>query len=161
MLIEADARRFISDAIEIEKELKSMEIREKAKGRIVIESPDYKKKRGELATIMGQINSVANSEGKGRDDLKIEIMESAEGILSRISPDQSKAVRKLAEQIRASFVKFRQLMRKYEENIEVVDPQLKNNPELVKALVDYEKSWEKGKRYFLNDQMCKQIIHFS
>ena len=53
MLIEADARRFISDAIEIEKELKSMEIREKAKGRIVIESPDYKKKRGELATIMG------------------------------------------------------------------------------------------------------------
>ena len=94
---------------------------------------------------------MANSEGKGRDDLKIEILESAEGILSRISPDQSKAVRKLAEQIRASFVKFRQLMRKYEENIEVVDPQLKNNPELVKALVDYEKSWEKGKRYFLND----------
>ena len=42
-------------------------------------------------------------------------------------------------------------MRKYEENIEVVDPQLKNNPELGKALVDYEKSWEKGKRYFLND----------
>jgi hypothetical protein len=53
MLIEADARRFISDAIEIEKELKSMEIREKAKGRIVIESSDYTKKRGELATIMG------------------------------------------------------------------------------------------------------------
>ena len=53
MLIEADARRFISDAIEIEKELKSMEIREKAKGRIVIESPDYTKKRGELASIMG------------------------------------------------------------------------------------------------------------
>lgn len=122
MLIEADARRFISDAIEIEKELKSMEIREKAKGRIVIESPDYTKKRGELATIMGQINSVANSEGKGRDDLKIDILESAEGILRRISPDQSKAVRKLAEQIRASFAKFRQLMRKYEENIEVVDP---------------------------------------
>lgn len=53
MLIEADARRFISDAIEIEKELKSMEIREKAKGRIVIESKEYTKKRGELATIMG------------------------------------------------------------------------------------------------------------
>ncbi len=87
MLIEADARRFISDAIEIEKELLSMEIREKAKGRIVIESPDYKKKRGELAIIMGQINSVANSEGKGRDDLKIKIFEAAEGILRRISPD--------------------------------------------------------------------------
>ncbi len=87
MLIEADARRFISDAIEIEKELKSMEIREKAKGRIVIDSPEYNKKRGELAIIMGQINSVANSEGKGRDDLKIEIIDAAEGILKRISPD--------------------------------------------------------------------------
>ena len=53
MLIEADARRFISDAIEIEKELKSMEIREKAKGRIVYDTPDYTKKRGELAIIMG------------------------------------------------------------------------------------------------------------
>ncbi len=107
MLIEADARRFISDAIEIEKELKSMEIREKAKGRIVIDSPEYNKKRGELAIIMGQINSVANSEGKGRDDLKIQIVESAEGILRRISPDQSMAVRKLAEEIRTSFAKFR------------------------------------------------------
>jgi hypothetical protein len=53
MLIEADARRFISDAIEIEKELKSIEIREKAKGRIVIELKEYTKKRGELAIIMG------------------------------------------------------------------------------------------------------------
>ena len=97
MLIEADARRFISDAIEIEKELKSMEIREKAKGRIVIDSSDYKKKRGELAALMGQINAVANSEGKGRDDLKIEIIDSADDILKKISPDQSKAVRKLAE----------------------------------------------------------------
>ncbi len=138
-----------------------MEIREKAKGRIVIDSPEYNKKRGELAIIMGQINSVANSEGKGRDDLKIQIVESAEGILRRISPDQSMAVRKLAEEIRTSFAKFRQLMRKYEENIEVVDPQLKNNPELVKVLVEYEKSWEKGKRYFLDERMCRQIIHFS
>jgi len=60
-------------------------------------------------------------------------------------------VRKLAESIRTSFAKFRSLMRKYEENIEVVDPQLKNNPELVKALDLYEKSWEKGKRYFLDE----------
>lgn len=29
-------------------------------------------------------------------------------------------------------------MRKYEENIEMVDPQLKNNSELVDLLVEYE-----------------------
>lgn len=36
MIIEADARRFITHAIEIEKELQKIEIREKSKGHIII-----------------------------------------------------------------------------------------------------------------------------
>jgi len=40
MLIEADARRFISEAIDIERELILMEVREKARGKIVIENED-------------------------------------------------------------------------------------------------------------------------
>jgi hypothetical protein len=47
-------------------------------------------------------------------------------------------VRKLAEGIRKSFTGLRTLLRKYEENIEGVDPQLKNNADLVQALVDFE-----------------------
>ena len=39
---------------------------------------------------------------------------------------------------------LRLLLRKYDENIEVVDPQLKNNPELTEVLIQFEKSWEKG-----------------
>jgi len=49
MLIEAEARRFISDAIETENELKSLEIREKAKGRILLDFPEYHKVRNRLA----------------------------------------------------------------------------------------------------------------
>ena len=30
----------------------------------------------------------------------------------------------------------------------MVDPQLKNNSELVETLVEYETSWEKGNNYF-------------
>jgi len=37
------------------------------------------------------------------------------------------------------------LLRKYDENIEIVDPQLKNNPELVECLWNWETAWEKGK----------------
>lgn len=37
-----------------------------------------------------------------------------------------------------SFQKFREQMRKYEGNIEMVDPQLKNNQELVDLLAEYE-----------------------
>ena len=41
LLIEADARRFITEAIETEKELTSLEQREKSRGRIVMDTPEY------------------------------------------------------------------------------------------------------------------------
>jgi len=49
---------------------------------------------------------------------------------------------------------IRYLLRKYEQNIEIVDPQLKNNPELVKALLTYENAWGKGKSFFLSGKTC-------
>jgi hypothetical protein len=41
MLIEADARRFITNAIETEKELALIELKEKSRGRIVVDSIEY------------------------------------------------------------------------------------------------------------------------
>jgi hypothetical protein len=38
MLIEADARRFITDAIQFEKELSTIEAKEKSRGRIVVDT---------------------------------------------------------------------------------------------------------------------------
>lgn len=38
MLIEADARRFITDAIQFDKELYQIEMREKSRGRIVVDT---------------------------------------------------------------------------------------------------------------------------
>jgi hypothetical protein len=58
-----------------------------------------------------------------------------EGLLRRITKDQSKAIRILGEKIRASFTSLRNLFRKYDKNIEMVDPQLKNNTDLVEALM--------------------------
>lgn len=67
----------------------------------------------------------------------------------------------MAEAIKKSFQNIRILFRKYEENIEGVDPQLKNNADLVTALVEFESTWEKGKGYFLNPQKCNQLLHFT
>jgi hypothetical protein len=86
MLIEADARRFITEAIEFEKELSQIEIREKSRGRIVMDTHEYTEKRSKVIKILGKINSVANPEGMGRDDLGNEILLAAEGIYRRISP---------------------------------------------------------------------------
>lgn len=74
MLIELDARRFINEAIEIEKVITSSEVRERAKGKIMVECPEYNKNRGQLIQIINKINAVANPEGKGRDDLQPEIL---------------------------------------------------------------------------------------
>lgn len=161
MLIEADARLFITEAIETDKELAQIEQREKARGRIQIDTAEYAEKRAKLITILGKINSVANPEGMGRDDLGQEILLAAEGIYRRISPTQSKAVRNLAERIKKAFQDFKALLRKYEQNIEVVDPQLKNNLELVEVLVEFENSWSQGLTYFLDAKKLTQLLHFS
>lgn len=103
MLIEADARRFITEAIDTDKELAQIEQKEKSRGRIVVDTVEYSEKRAKLINILGKINSVANPEGMGRDDLGSEILLAAEGIFRRISPTQSKAVRSLAERIKKAF----------------------------------------------------------
>jgi len=104
MSIESEARKYITDAIEIEKKITIAETKEKNRGRILLDSPEYDKQRILLINQFAQINSVANVDGKGRDDLGIEILTAAEGILRRISPSQSRSVRKLAENIRNSFM---------------------------------------------------------
>jgi len=43
----------------------------------------------------------------------------------------------------------------------VVDPQLKNNNELVEILVEFENSWSQGLTYFLDTKKMNQLLHFS
>jgi len=161
MVIEKDARSRIVSAIEVEKEIQGFEIRERLKGKVVVNCEVYNELRRKFVEICGNINSVANSEGKGRDDLSVEILLAAEGISRRISNLQSRAVRKLAEQIRSSFNDIRLLLRKYQENIDLVDPQLKNNQELVDSLNKFERSWSKGKEFLLGGKICNMLLYFS
>ena len=52
----------------------------------MVDTVEYSEKRARLISILGKINSVANPEGMGRDDLGSEILLAAEGIFRRISP---------------------------------------------------------------------------
>lgn len=49
MEIEAKARRFILQAIETDKEMTSIEIREKLRGRILVTSDNYIQKKREVS----------------------------------------------------------------------------------------------------------------
>lgn len=161
MTIESNARMLITEAIGIEKHLSQVELREKGRGRIVVDTVEYSQLRAKLVQTLGKINSVSNPEGMGRDDLSNDILLTAEGIHRRISPTQSNAVRNLATRIKKVFNDFKTLLRKYSSNIEVVDPQLKNNPELVEILVEFENSWSLGLTYFMDNTRFNQLMHFS
>lgn len=115
-----------------------------------------------ILNFLNLISKVANVEsGKGRDDLNIEILINAEGVLRKISGNKSKSVRHLADNIKKSFTKLRELLRKYEKNLDAIDPQLKNNSDLVECLISYESSWEKGKHYLLNTEKYGHLLFFS
>ena len=42
-----------------------------------------------------------------------------------------------------------------------MDPQLKNNVELVDCLVEFENSWSQGLTYFMDSKKLSQLLHFS
>lgn len=86
-----------------------------------------------------EINPVTNIQGKGRNDFKHDILTKAEQLHTQ--PHLSRAVKKISEQVISTFQLFRTLIRKYSENIEVVDPMLRNNQELSDVMGDLEKSW--------------------
>lgn len=50
-----------------------------------MESEKYNNVRKKLVKIIGQINSVANPEGHGRDDFSVDILIMAEKLIRRIS----------------------------------------------------------------------------
>lgn len=62
---------------------------------------------------------------------------------------------RLFENIEVTLTNLRVLFAKYAENIEVVDPQLKNNSELVEGITDFENIWSKGKLYLMEDNRFK------
>ena len=161
MEIEADARKIIIKGIKLEKKLQTLENQEKAKGHIMLKNDEYDDVRSKFVKLLSKLNSIANSEGKGKDNFSIAILLKAEEIMRTVSADQSKAVRRLSERVRKSFQSLRDLLIKYSQNIEILDPQLKNNPDLSSCLAEFEVSWESGSNYFLNPLNFAQIMNFS
>jgi len=60
---------------------------EKLKGKVFVVSQEYTNLKRKLSKIIAQINAVANTEGKGRDDLNFDILLEAEGILRRVTKE--------------------------------------------------------------------------
>lgn len=141
MVIEKDARRFIIQAIQQEQQLQQTD------------SQELKK---QLVQRLCEINPVTNVQGKGRDDFKLEVLMKAEKLAAKAT--STAAVKKISEQVKHTFHLFRMLLRKYAENIEVVDPMLRNNKELTDVVGDLEKAWSLAKDHMLEDEKLNHLM---
>ena len=150
MVIEKDARRFVLQAIQQEQTLQQLE-----KGR----SGDTTEARRQLVQRLCEINPVTNTQGKGREDFKVEVLLRCEELLA--GSKATKAVRKISEQVKHTFQLFRMLLRKYADNIEVVDPMLRNNKELGDIVGDLEKAWALAKDHMLEDEKLTHLMQLS
>jgi hypothetical protein len=120
MVIENDARRFIIESINLESILCQPHMSN------ALQKTQFNEKRENLLQKICQVNSVANEEGKGKEDFKFQILLTAEDLLKAKASKQcrgfSAAVKGLAVKVRDSYDAYRKLMHEYSENIEVVDP---------------------------------------
>lgn len=73
----------------------------------------------------------------------------------------ARSVSLLAKNVRTSFDAFRVLGKKYSKNVEVVDPQLRKNEEIVSALKLFEDSWTLAKEYLEDSTTLCHLNWFS
>ena len=163
--IEKISRRFIYEGIKLEKELSFYENRANIKGKNLINNcendKEYNDLREKFIKTINYLNKIANINGKGRDDFDINILFQSEKVLRTVTEVQSISLRKLANNVKITLNDLRFLFRKYNLNIEGVDPQLLNNPELVSKLYNFEQIWEKGKIYLCNKRKYNQLMIFN
>lgn len=148
MVIESDARRLIVSAITQYQLISSLE--GKLKGK-----KDLRQARSSLIGLFCKINSVANTQGKGRDDFTLSILTKAEELIHQ--PPITQAVTRISQWIMESFQGLCHLLKQYSSNIEIVDPQLKNNPDLVQALCNFEVAWGLGKEFLVDHRSLGRL----
>ena len=163
MAIEADARRFVIESIEICQKMNDFETEQRRRGKVFFtQSEEYNQLRNKFLRSISEINQVANTIGQGRDDLDVSVLIMADEIGRKVSANQSAAARQLCQHVQKSFNNLRALfIDRYAENVEVVDPQLRNNPELVHLIARFEKAWCLGRSHLVPKTMREQLISFS
>jgi len=110
--------------------------------------------RRSLIACFGKLNATANLSGKGREDLGLEVLEAA--LRTRATAvGVEGASDGLAADVLASFNNLRSYLRHLDLNY--IDPQLAQNPDLGDILARWEESWELGARYLVTSRVSSAL----
>jgi hypothetical protein len=152
--IEEQARRYLVRAVEHESRLQTLE-------RSNVKNQEYLDERRRFVACIGQLNSVANSKRRGRDDFTVDVLDCAENVLRCCSSSASDCdvARTLATEVVESYSAMRRYIREVGSCLECVDPNLCKNAGLVERLVDWEESWELGVQYVQKTILLKALCN--
>eukprot|EP00397_Hematodinium_sp_SG-2012_P019547 GEMP01020088.1.p1 GENE.GEMP01020088.1~~GEMP01020088.1.p1 ORF type:complete len:409 (+),score=74.97 GEMP01020088.1:604-1830(+) len=141
--IEERAKRIIVEAVRLEEQMSAS-------------SDPEPETRRQLVEAINRLNSVGNVEGKGRSDLAVEILEFIDGDCNLYYPE----LNCLADDIRKTFIDIRAYFRSISRCMDLVEPHLANNTEMVRLLGVWEESWEIGKKYMIDESLRMGLVSF-
>ncbi|PFH33856.1 hypothetical protein BESB_080720 [Besnoitia besnoiti] len=169
--IERKARRYVMDVISLENQLIYLDSSVAtlvAKGDTTVQTAhvhiwqQWQSCRRDYVKKMFRLNSIANYRRKGRGDLDLSVLETAENIIktSESHPGHVyECVAGIASSCVTSFNDFRKHIMELAQTPERIDPHLCNNVTLVNHLVRVEETWELAQKYLMDAQRLRNVIH--
>ncbi|PHJ25297.1 phospho-2-dehydro-3-deoxyheptonate protein [Cystoisospora suis] len=168
--IERKARRYVMDVISLENQLVYLDgsvATLVAKGDAVQTAhlhiwQQWQSCRRDYVKKLFRLNSIANYRRKGRGDLDLSVLETAENIIktSESNPGHVyECVASIASSCVSSFNDFRKHITELGQTPERIDPHLCNNVTLVNHLVRVEETWELAQKYLMDTQRLRNVIH--
>jgi len=161
MKVEQMARRPLQEAVELELRLSCVEV-------LASESAVHAAHEA-LVSAVARLNTIANPRGKGRGDLRADVLRTAVAATLREDGDlqqtahgkANEASVVLARRVLQSFKSLRKYLSALEGKIDTMDPMLGKNPRLAERLEDWESSWEVGDKYLLHagrrNSLCQVV----
>lgn len=109
------------------------------------------------------LNSCANTRGKGRGDMTIEVLEAAADFFVEGAGDHMGSMLRetLVKAVLGAFLDLRLYLHKASKEMLWIDPQLSNNSELTKCLTAWEEAWELGKNFLVLPDLRKAFCGIS
>jgi hypothetical protein len=140
----------------------------------LVQLPAYGSARRDLVRCIARLNSVANTARKGRDDLSVDILESATEVLRRcdvaslmsstggsLNADTVGPAAVLASRVVDAFQALRSYLGQVQHHRDEMVPNLCQNEGLVTRLVEWEKSWEIGARHVRDAEQLAALCHLA
>jgi hypothetical protein len=153
--IEKSARGILVEAFQHERSLRSIEDTAGGMPDKGLSAPQYAAVQRRLFACLSRLNSVANVNRKGREDLSPEVFNVAAVALRNGITDGNAPNSAIIIEVVEAYEAMRDYLRRVEPFLDQVAPRLSENAGLAARLAQLEEGWELGATYLLQKPMCE------